>query len=578
MTVADVRSSPRTYPARARLRTYRWMRSRVLLGVLSVALVLLLWQLIGNSYPYTTSNPLAVWRAGRETFVPEILPAFRQTLATFGLGFAISVFAGVPIGLLMARIRLVRLILEPYTTVLYSLPMLALFPLLIVAFGVSFNLRVSAVVLFGIFAVIINTFIGASRVDPALADVGRSFMASRSKTLTSIVFPGTLRYIFAGIRIGFGHGMIGAVVMEIEASAVGMGNLLSTDVQNLRLDKFFAVVFVLGMFSIICTLLIRAMERWATAPWNRGKLLRFGRRTVDHVGEDVLEIRRRRGLSTVRRFVQSHRTGAAASRAWAIASSRFSTALRTRTGAWTIRILTLVALIAYWNSAAQRLTSAILAQPKAVADAFYQLTFVNHEIISPLLESLRVLFSGFALAVLLGIPIGLAMGRWRTVETVLDPYVSFLYALPHVCFVPVMVVWLGFGFKFGVAYVVLSAIFPVIINTISGVRSIDPELIETGRSFCASERRIIRTIILPGATPFMLAGARLAFSVSWVGVIVSEVLSTQDGLGGLITRYSNNYRTAEMIVPILYIMVIAVVILRISTQFQPRLTPWYSED
>ena len=128
---------------------------------------------------------------------------------------------------------------------------------LVIVFGISFELRVTGVVLFGIFAIIVNTFTGASRVDPALEDVGRSFVASPWKRLTAIIFPGSLRYIFAGIRIGFGHGMIGAVVIEIEASAVGMGNLLTQYIQALQLGKFFVVVIVLGIFSIICSLLIR---------------------------------------------------------------------------------------------------------------------------------------------------------------------------------------------------------------------------------------------------------------------------------------------------------------------------------
>ena len=168
------------------------------------------------------------------------------------------------------------------------------------------------------------------------------------------------------------------------------------------------------------------------------------------------------------------------------------------------------------------------------------------------------------------------MGRFRWFENVTDPYVSFLYALPHVCFVPLMVVWLGFGFKFGLAYVVLSAIFPVIINTMQGVKSIDPEYIAAGRSFCASERTIMRTIVIPGATPFMVAGARLAFSVSWIGVIVSEVLSSQTGLGGMIDTFSNNYQVADMFVPVLFIAAISVIILQISTRYQRRLTPWAS--
>jgi NitT/TauT family transport system permease protein len=209
-----------------------------------------------------------------------------------------------------------------------------------------------------------------------------------------------------------------------------------------------------------------------------------------------------------------------------------------------------------------------------VASATYHLTVVSHQIWGPLGTSLELLFAGFAVAVGLGIPLGLLMGRFRWFENITDPYVSFLYALPHVVFVPLIVVWLGFNFKFGLAYVTLSAIFPVIINTTQGVKSIDPAYIEAGRSLCASERTILRTIIIPGATPFMVVGARLAFSVSWIGVIVSEVLSSETGLGGLINQFSNNYQTANMFVPVLFIALISVTILQVSSRYQGRLTPW----
>jgi ABC-type nitrate/sulfonate/bicarbonate transport system permease component len=81
--------------------------------------------------------------------------------------------------------------------------------------------------------------------------------------------------------------------------------------------------------------------------------------------------------------------------------------------------------------------------------------------------------------------------------------------------------------------------------------------------------------VIPGATPFMVAGARLAFSVSWIGVIISEVLSSQTGLGGMIDVFSNSYQTADMFVPVLFIAAISVTILQLSTRYQPRLTPWF---
>jgi NitT/TauT family transport system permease protein len=242
-------------------------------------------------------------------------------------------------------------------------------------------------------------------------------------------------------------------------------------------------------------------------------------------------------------------------------------------GIWTVRILTVAAILGSWQLYARNLPRALGAPPTEIATAaWHQIS--SGSIVHPLESSMIALSLGFLLALAVGIPIGVLMGRWRPIEYVLDPYISFLYALPHVAFVPLMIVWFGFELKFRLAYVLLSAVFPVIINTMTGVKNVDPELLAVGKSLCASTPRVLRTIILPGASPYIVAGARQAFSSAWVGVIVAEVLATQDGLGGLITHYSNFFLTADMYVPILFIMFIAVTIQSIADFFQARLTPW----
>lgn len=545
--------------------------------ITSVVIGLLIWELIGSHYPYSMSSPWGVVRAIHQFFVPQVLPAAYESLKTFSLAFAICVIFGIPIGLAMARVKFVRVAIQPYVTMLNSIPMLALFPLLILVFGINSQIRVAACVLFGIWSVIINTFTGASHVDVTLEDVGRSFVASGWKRLTTIIIPGSLDYIFAGVRIGFGHAMIGAVVIELEASLVGVGSLLQHYSQNLQLAPYFIVVLVLGIFSILFSMLLKRLQRWATMPWLRSHRLIRTRATFSNVkkfdttnskGErtftstlrarraSILRNLRRVGtpiyrlLSTVGNFVTGRITG------------------------WFLRIAILVGIIAWWQFEYEHVGQGALPAPHAVVKAFYNLTFQTHAIFSPLFNSLELLGSGFLISLVLGIPIGLAMGRYRRFELVLDPYVSFLYALPIVVFVPIMVIWLGFGFNFGVAFVVVSAVFIVIINTMQGVHSVDPELIDAGRSLFASERKILRTIVIPSTIPFIIAGARLAFSVSWIGVIVSEVVSSETGLGGQISSYQTQYLLADMVVPVLYIAAISVLLVGLANYYAPRLTPW----
>ena len=552
--------------------------------ILSIVVVLTLWQVIGSKYPYSMSSPWEVAKAIKHFLVPQVLPAGLQTLETFSLAFAICVVFGIPIGLAMARIKVIRIALEPYVTIFYSLPMLAIFPLLILAFGINSTLRVAACVLFGIFGIITNTFFGASRVDPTLEDVGRSFVASGWKRLTTIIFPGSLDYIFAGIRVGFGHAMIGAVVIEMEASLVGVGSLLQRYAQTLQLAPFFVVVLMLGAFSILFSMFHRRLQRWATMPWLRNHRTQnwaprlFVGRIASGTSERISSSAIARGYRGIIRVLASVlrpvRILFGVLYRAASACGRF---LSGRVAAWFVRVGIIVGIVALWEWASHSVSRAVLPAPTAVAKAIYNLTFQTHAIIGPLLASLALFGTGFGLSLVLGVPIGLAMGRYRSVELALGPYVSFLYGLPIVVFVPIMIIWLGFGFNFGVAFVIVSAVFVVIINTMQGVHSVDPELIAAGRSFCASERKIQRTIIIPSTIPFVIAGARMAFSISWIGVIVSEVLSSGTGLGGRISDYATQFLMADMFVPMIYIIVISVTIVGLSNRYAPRLTPWSNQ-
>jgi ABC-type nitrate/sulfonate/bicarbonate transport system permease component len=583
LVVADQAMTPVTGgPAVRKSVVRRLLTSDMSVRSLSIVVVLILWQLIGSHYPYSLSSPTAVARAIKEFLISEVLPAALQSLEVFTLGFAICVVFGLPIGLAMARIKIIRIALEPYVIMFYSLPMLALFPLMILAFGINTPLRVAACVLFGIFGMITNTFIGASRIDVTLHEVGRSFVASGWKRLTTIIFPGSLDYIFAGIRVGFGHAMIGAVVIELEASIVGVGSLMQRYAQNLQLGAFFVIVLLLGLFSITFAIFLRKLQQWATKPWQRSH-----RSAKSHV-RSVVTLTARPGeaphfganppLSSSHTVVDALRSALRPARSAFGRGYRFGASFaRFFTGrltAWFVRFAIILAIVVAWQYGSNRVSRAVLPSPHAVVNAAYNLTFQTHAIIPPLLTSLELFATGFGLALALGFPIGLFMGRYRTVGLALNPYVSFFYAMPHVVFIPIMVIWLGFGFNFGVAYVVLSAVFPVVINTMQGVHSVPPELIATGRSFCASERKILRTIVLPSTIPFVIAGARMAFSVAWIGVIVSEVLSSQTGLGGQITSYATEFRMEYMYVPILFIIAISVTIIGLSNRLFPLLTPW----
>lgn len=245
-----------------------------------------------------------------------------------------------------------------------------------------------------------------------------------------------------------------------------------------------------------------------------------------------------------------------------------------RSGMLITQIVTLFLLLALWEWYAADKSIGLIAPPSRIAEAAYRLVVVDQALIVALAGSIGNMMVGMALAIAVGIPLGVLMGRSKLIENVLDPYVMFLYVLPSVAFVPVLVVILGIDIKLRLALIFLSAVFPLMINTIAGVKNVDSELVDGGRSFCASELQIMRTIILPASVPFIFAGIRIGFSAAWVGAIVAEMTAIITGVGGLLLESASRFRTAEVFVAIFGIMIIAVAIQVVTSRVERWLTPW----
>jgi ABC-type nitrate/sulfonate/bicarbonate transport system permease component len=176
--------------------------------------------------------------------------------------------------------------------------------------------------------------------------------------------------------------------------------------------------------------------------------------------------------------------------------------------------------------------------------------------------------------VVLGVILGLVMGRYRRMNWMLEPYVNGLYATPTIAFLPVLSLWLGLYNAPKIAIVVLLAIFPIIKNTIAGVSTVGQELLEPSVSMQASEFQISRLVIAPAIVPFIMAGLRLAVGRGVVGLVVGEFFTAQTGLGGLLVRFASTFRTAEMFVPIIVLVGVGYGLTSLIVYLQKRLAPW----
>lgn len=181
---------------------------------------------------------------------------------------------------------------------------------------------------------------------------------------------------------------------------------------------------------------------------------------------------------------------------------------------------------------------------------------------------------GFALSLVIGLLIGMAMGWWQWFDHLVDPLVNFGYAAPRIALVPLLVVWFGIGTESKVAVVFLSAVFPIIINTMSGVKTADASLVRVARSFRASNLQIFRTVALPGAVPSIVTGIRLGIGQGLIGMVVGELIASTAGLGYTIETAGNNFQTSLMFVAVAIVSGIGVVLTQSLRAVERRLDRW----
>lgn len=181
---------------------------------------------------------------------------------------------------------------------------------------------------------------------------------------------------------------------------------------------------------------------------------------------------------------------------------------------------------------------------------------------------------GFAIAVVIGVPLGILMGWKRKVNFVLDPLVSMIYAIPFLAVIPLIILWFGIGIISKLVTVVYVSVFPIVVNTMAGVKSADESLVRVGRSFGARDLKIFKTIVLPGAFPYLLSGLRLGLGRALVGAIGAELQASTEGLGWLIGKYSGTFQTDKMLVSILIVAAIGVALTEILKKIEARFEVW----
>jgi len=243
---------------------------------------------------------------------------------------------------------------------------------------------------------------------------------------------------------------------------------------------------------------------------------------------------------------------------------------------WVITLISICCALTLWEIFGRNINPIFGSYPSAIAVAFWQL-LISGQLGAALYSSLRPFAAGYCLAIVVGVPLGLIIGRFRVAEAALGIYITAGYAMPLVALVPLLMLWLGLGFKVKVAVVFLMSLFPITINTWLGVTAVPKTLIEVGKSFVASDLTILRRIIMPATLPYIMAGIRLAVGRAVVAMVIAEFFTTISGLGAVIINSANNFDTATMFVPIIILMVMAISLNAFIGWVERKVAPWQAE-
>ena len=238
-----------------------------------------------------------------------------------------------------------------------------------------------------------------------------------------------------------------------------------------------------------------------------------------------------------------------------------------------LQVLSVVVFLGIWQIAGAHVNPILLATPTRVWSAFISL--IQSGTLGPaFLRAMEVLAVGFAIAAVVGIAVGILMGRSSVVRRILNPYVSFFQATPLIALTPLVVIWTGIGFDSEVLITVLLGVWSVIINTEEGVRNTPRTLLDMARVYHASELSVVRNVAVPNAVPYIFAGLRIALAKSLIGVIIAEMDVSLKGLGGLIQNSGDAFQTAPLLAAIICSSVVGVIGTIILEVLRRRIAPW----
>lgn len=181
---------------------------------------------------------------------------------------------------------------------------------------------------------------------------------------------------------------------------------------------------------------------------------------------------------------------------------------------------------------------------------------------------------GFGLSIVVGVVLGLLMGRYVLLEEATSLGLNIFYSLPLLALAPILVLWFGIGIESKIVVVFLASLFPILVSTLTGVKNVDSSLKDMARSYRANDIQMWLTVLLPASLPSILSGIRIGMAGALVGVVVGEFISSSSGIGFLISQSANNFNITDMFVGLLILAVVSLILTVILRRLDSHFSKW----
>ena len=198
----------------------------------------------------------------------------------------------------------------------------------------------------------------------------------------------------------------------------------------------------------------------------------------------------------------------------------------------------------------------------------------NGQLAGALAPSLGRIFSGFGLAAIVAVPLGLLMGSIALLYRLMEPLTEFIRPIPAAAYIPVAILFLGIGNEMKIFVVFLACLFPILLNTYGGVRGVDPVLVDTGRTFGISRFRALCQIVFPAALPSILTGMRISLGIALIVVVVAEMIAGNSGIGYYILDMQRSFRVPEMFAGIFTLGLLGFIINFVFLKIEQHFLRW----